>query len=69
MLKTFTAIAITAVLSVSATSLAAAASMARVDAGSRVAAPALLQDVHWEYRHHHRVWVPDHRRAYGRHGN
>jgi len=69
MLRLLTATAFAALLSISAATVALASPSAQVVTGSRVAAPALLQDVHWEYRHHHRVWVPDHRRSYGRHGN
>ena len=66
MLKTLTVTLFAAALSVGATGLASAAPSARAVAASRVAAPALLQNVHWEWRHHHRVWVPDHHRRYHR---
>jgi len=67
MLRISIATAFAAVLSLVATGPASAAPSARVDTGSRVAAPALLKDVHWEYRHHHRVWMPDHHRPYRPH--
>ena len=66
MLKTITATIFAAALSAGAAGLASAAPSTRADAGSHVAAPALLQNVHWEWRHHHRVWVPDHHRHYHR---
>ena len=65
MLKTITATVFAAALSVAG--VASAAPSTPLDAGSRVAAPAPLQDVHWEWHHHHRVWVPDHHRSYYRH--
>ena len=67
MLKTITATVFAAALSVGAAGVASAAPSTPLHAGSRVADPALLQDVHWEWHHHHRVWVPDHHRYYYRH--
>jgi hypothetical protein len=31
-------------------------------AGATVAAPATVQPVYWVWRHHHKVWIPDHHR-------
>ena len=69
MLKTIAVVAFTAALSIGTASVASATPGARVETGGRVTASSLLQDVHWEFRHHHRVWVPDHRRSYGHHGS
>ncbi len=40
---------------------AQAATMAPIHVAPDVTRPAMT-DVHWEYRHHHRYWVPDRRR-------
>lgn len=63
MLKTSIAVAFAATLTISAAGIASAAPTGRVAELSGAAAyPAHLQNVHWEWRHHRRVWVPDHRR-------
>ena len=61
--RLLTAAAITAVTigTVSAASAAPVTNFARHE--ERAARP-MIQDVHWEWHHHHRVWVPDHHRYY-----
>lgn len=68
MLKIITATALVAMLSLGATGVASAAPISRQD-GARVAAPVALQNVHWEWRHHHRVWVQDHHGHYRHYGS
>lgn len=51
-------------VTVTAGSLATASAAPMTHPGQREAprhpAPPAVENVHWEWRHHHRVWVPDH---------
>jgi hypothetical protein len=66
MLKTMSVVALRRRAFIGTTS---AAPGARAEKEGRVTASSLPQDVHWVYCHHHRIWVPGHRRSYDHQGS
>ena len=65
MLKTTIAAAFVMALSLGIAGTASAAPFGHTAAnGAQVASPALVEAAHWEWRHYHRVWAPDHRRGH-----